>query len=168
MAFVGLRIVLATDGSLDGTRWDLTDARGLNDLNRVSVSSTEISLVTNAGLVPAAVLAQRIGLGDLLDQRLRLASEGAISGAKAVTVVGSMPAGAASMKWTSPAEWVNNDDRWNLLQVHAGGDLTTRAAPARARARTLDGASATHAVRRTRTGRALGRRSGPQHRGQRA
>jgi hypothetical protein len=36
------------------------------------VSFTEKNLVPNAGLVTAAALAQRIGLGDLVDQRLRL------------------------------------------------------------------------------------------------
>jgi hypothetical protein len=57
------------------------------------VSFTEANLVPNAGLLPAAALAQRIGLGDLIDQRVRLAVEGANSGAKALTVVGSMLAG---------------------------------------------------------------------------
>jgi hypothetical protein len=42
-------------------------------LSRVSVSFTEKNLVPNAGLLPAAVLAQRIGLGDVIDQRPRLA-----------------------------------------------------------------------------------------------
>jgi hypothetical protein len=63
----------------------------------VSVRFTETNLVPNAGLVTAAALAQRIGLGDLVDQRLRLASEGANSGAKALTVVGSMLAGGDSI-----------------------------------------------------------------------
>jgi hypothetical protein len=65
------------------------------------VSFTESNLVPNAGLLPAAVLAQRIGLGDLVDQRLRLASEGANSGAKALTVVGSMLAGGDSIDDTA-------------------------------------------------------------------
>ena len=67
--------------------------RASHDLSRVSVRFTEANLVPNAGLVTAAALAQRIGLGDLIDQRLRLAAEGANSGAKALTVVGSMLAG---------------------------------------------------------------------------
>ncbi|HSU36364.1 MAG TPA: IS1380 family transposase, partial [Propionibacteriaceae bacterium] len=62
-------------------------------MSRVSLSFTETNLVPNAGLLPAAALAQRIGLGDLVDQRLRLASEGANSGAKALTVIGSILAG---------------------------------------------------------------------------
>ena len=40
------------------------------------MSFTETNLVPNAGLLPAAALAQRIGLGDLVDRRLRLAAEG--------------------------------------------------------------------------------------------
>ena len=62
---------------------------------------TEANLVPNAGLVTAAALAQRIGLGELVDQRLRLASEGANSGAKALTVVGSMLAGGDSIDDTA-------------------------------------------------------------------
>ena len=62
---------------------------------------TESNVVPNAGLPPSAPLAQRIGLGDLVDQRLRLASEGANSGAKALTVVGSMPAGEDSIDDTA-------------------------------------------------------------------
>ena len=53
-----------------------------------------------AGLLPAAALAQRIGLGDLVDRRLRLAAEGANSGSKALTVIGSMLAGGDSAAWT--------------------------------------------------------------------
>ena len=75
--------------------------RASHDLSRVSLSFTETNLVPNAGLLPAAVLAQRIGLGDLVDQRLRLATEGANSGAKALTVVGSMLAGGDSIDDTS-------------------------------------------------------------------
>jgi len=66
-------------------------------LSRVSVSFTETNLVPNAGLLPAAALAQKIGLGGLVDQRLRLAAQGANSGAKALTVVGSMLAGGDSI-----------------------------------------------------------------------
>lgn len=54
------------------------------------MSFTEKNLVPNAGLLPAAALAQRIGLGELVDQRLRLAQHGANGGAKALTVIGSM------------------------------------------------------------------------------
>ena len=64
------------------------------DLSRVSVSFTESNLGPNAGLLSAAVLAQRIGLSELVDQRLQLARHDANSGAKASTVIGSMLAGA--------------------------------------------------------------------------
>ncbi len=75
------------------------------------MSFTEANLVPNAGLVTAAALAQRIGLGELVDQRLRLATEGASSGAKALTVVGSMLAGGDSIDDTA------------RLRAGAAGDL---------------------------------------------
>ena len=65
------------------------------------MSFTEANLVPNAGLVTAAVLAARVGLAELVDQRVRLASEGANSGAKALTVVGSMLAGGDSIDDTA-------------------------------------------------------------------
>ena len=65
------------------------------------MSFTETNLVPNAGLLPAAVLAQRVGLGDLVDERLRLACEGANGGAKALSVVGSMLAGGDSIDDTA-------------------------------------------------------------------
>jgi len=46
--------------------------------------------VPNAGLLPAAALAQRIDLCGLVDSRLRLATHGANSGAKALSVIGSV------------------------------------------------------------------------------
>lgn len=51
----------------------------------------------NAGLLPAAVLAQRIDLAGLIDERLRLAEHGASSGTKALTVIGSILAGGDSI-----------------------------------------------------------------------
>ena len=51
----------------------------------------------NAGLLPAAVLAQRVDLAGLIDERLRLAEHGASSGTKALTVIGSMLAGGDSI-----------------------------------------------------------------------
>jgi hypothetical protein len=80
-------------------------------LGRVSVSFTEENLVPNAGVLPAAVLAQRIGLGELVDQRLGLAQHGANSGAKALTVIGSMLAGGDSIDDTA------------LLRAGAAGEL---------------------------------------------
>ena len=55
----------------------------------------------SAGLLPAAVLAQRIGLSALVDQPLRLGAHGANSGAKALTVIGSMLAGGDSIDDTA-------------------------------------------------------------------
>jgi hypothetical protein len=80
-------------------------------LSRVSVSFTEKNLVPNAGLLPAAVLAQRIGLGALIDERLGLARHGANSGAKGLTVIGSMLAGGDSIDDTA------------LLRAGAAGEL---------------------------------------------
>ena len=51
----------------------------------------------NAGLLPAAVLAQRIDRAGLIDERLALAKHGASSGTKALTVIGSMLAGGDSI-----------------------------------------------------------------------
>ena len=65
------------------------------------MSFSEKNLVPNAGLLPAAALAQRIGLGELVDQRLGLARHGANSGAKALTVIGSMLARGDSIDDTA-------------------------------------------------------------------
>jgi hypothetical protein len=51
----------------------------------------------NAGLLPAAALAQRVDLAGLVDQRVRLAAERANGGAKAMTVIGSILAGGDSI-----------------------------------------------------------------------
>lgn len=48
----------------------------------------------SAGLLPAAVLAQRTGLAQLVDARLSLGRHGANSGTKALGVIGSMLTGA--------------------------------------------------------------------------
>jgi len=61
------------------------------------VDFTEANLVPNAGLLPAAMLAQRIDLPGLFDDRLRLAVHGASCGSKALTVIGSMLAGGDSI-----------------------------------------------------------------------
>jgi hypothetical protein len=53
--------------------------------------------VPNAGLLPAAVLAQRIDLAGLVDSRIKLAVHGANSGAKALSVIGSMLTGGDSI-----------------------------------------------------------------------
>ena len=61
------------------------------------MSFDETNLVPNAGLLPAAVLAQRIDLVGLIDSRLKLVRHGANSGAKALSVIGSMLAGGDSI-----------------------------------------------------------------------
>ena len=71
--------------------------RASHDLSRVTTSFDEHNLVPNAGLLPAAVLAQRIDLAGLIDHRLHLARHGANSGAKALSVLGSMLAGGDSI-----------------------------------------------------------------------
>ena len=71
--------------------------RANHELSRVSVSFDETNLVPNAGLLPAAVLAQRIDLVGLIDSRLKLVRHGANSGAKALSVIGSMLAGGDSI-----------------------------------------------------------------------
>jgi Transposase DDE domain group 1 len=67
--------------------------RASHDLGRVSTAFDETNLVPNAGLLPAAVLAERVDLSGLVDARLRLARHGANGGAKALSVIGSMLAG---------------------------------------------------------------------------
>jgi hypothetical protein len=71
--------------------------RASHDLSRVTTTFDEGNLVPNAGLLPAAVLAQRIDLAGLIDERLTLAKHGASSGTKALTVIGSMLAGGDSI-----------------------------------------------------------------------
>ena len=48
----------------------------------------EPNLVPSAGLLPAAALPQRLGVEQLVDDRLTLAAHGHASGAKALTVLG--------------------------------------------------------------------------------
>ena len=65
-----------------------------HELSRVSVSFDEPNLVSHAGLVPVAELAQRLRVGERIDAAVTLAgSAGANSGAKALTVIGSVLAG---------------------------------------------------------------------------
>jgi hypothetical protein len=71
--------------------------RSSHDLARVQASFDEPGLVPCAGLLPAAVLAQRLELSALVDQRLILPEHGANSGIKALTVVGSMLGGGDSI-----------------------------------------------------------------------
>src|SRR3954454_3584854 len=72
--------------------------RASHDLSRVRVRFDEPNLVPSAGLLPAAALAQRLGVEQLVDDRLTLAAHGHRSGAKALTVLGSMLAGGDSIR----------------------------------------------------------------------
>ena len=72
--------------------------RASHDLSRVDVRFDEPNLVPSAGLLPAAALAQRLGVERLVDDRLTLAGHGHTSGAKALTVLGSMLAGGDSIR----------------------------------------------------------------------
>lgn len=67
--------------------------RASHELARVSVSYDETNLVSAAGLLPAATLAQKVGLAELVEARVRLCEHGANGGTKALSVVGSMLAG---------------------------------------------------------------------------
>jgi hypothetical protein len=71
--------------------------RASHELARVSVSYDEPNLVSAAGLLPAAALAQKVGLAELVEARVRLAEHGANGGTKALSVVGSMLAGGDSI-----------------------------------------------------------------------
>jgi hypothetical protein len=79
----------------------IRSVRASHDLSRVSVSFDEANLVPSAGLLPAAVLAQRVGLSGLVETRVTLARHGANGGAKALTVIGSMLAGGDSIDDTA-------------------------------------------------------------------
>jgi hypothetical protein len=65
------------------------------------VTFDESSLVPNAGLLPAAALAQRLGLPGLVEARVRLDRHGANGGTKALTVIGAMLAGGDSIDDTA-------------------------------------------------------------------
>jgi hypothetical protein len=75
--------------------------RASHDLARVSVRFDEPNLVPCAGLLPAAVLAQRVGLAELMERRVTLQRHGANGGTKALTVIGSMLAGGDSIDDTA-------------------------------------------------------------------
>src|SRR3954468_8239290 len=72
--------------------------RASHDLSRVRVRFDEPNLVPSAGLLPVAALAQRLGVEQLVEDRLTLAAHGHRSGAKALTVLGSMLAGGDSIR----------------------------------------------------------------------
>ena len=73
--------------------------RASHDLSRVSITFDEPNLVSHAGLVAPAELAQRLGVAELIDERVDLAgTRGAPNvGIKAMTMIGGMLAGADSV-----------------------------------------------------------------------
>jgi hypothetical protein len=65
-----------------------------HNLERVSVTFDDDTLLPNGGLAVAALLAQKLGIADLVDEHVTIDGEaGANGGAKAATVVGSALAG---------------------------------------------------------------------------
>jgi hypothetical protein len=65
-----------------------------HDLARVSVSFDDDTLLPNGGLAVATLLAQKLGVADLIDEHVTIGGEaGANGGAKAATVIGSALAG---------------------------------------------------------------------------
>ena len=53
--------------------------RASHSLSSVSVSCDEPNLVSGAGLLPAAVLAQKVGLAGLVEQRVRVGAENSVT-----------------------------------------------------------------------------------------
>ncbi len=78
-----------------------TSAQASNHtLTRIETTFDENNLVPNAGLVAPAALAQKLGLAELIHQRVILPADAvgrAASGAKAMTVIGAMLAGGDSI-----------------------------------------------------------------------
>src|SRR3954447_10330810 len=91
--------------------------RASHNLSSVSVSCDEPNLVSGAGLLPAAVLAQKIGLAELVEQRVRLARHGANGGTKALTVVGSMLLGGDSVADTALLQGGATDELFDQLRA---------------------------------------------------
>lgn len=89
--------------------FDANDSRGQegtfqvkasHSLAAVAINFDEDNLVPNAGLLVPGLLAQRLGIAEAVQQRVRLDRDrpgAANSGAKAVTVLGGMLAGADSI-----------------------------------------------------------------------
>jgi len=76
--------------SREGTR----QVKASHNLERVSVSFDDDTLLPNGGLAVAALLAQKLGVADLVDEHVTIGGEaGANSGAKAATVIGAALAG---------------------------------------------------------------------------
>ena len=71
--------------------------RASHELTRVSVSYDEANLVSAAGMLPVAALAQKLELAELIDTRLRLDAHGANSATKALSVIATILAGGDSI-----------------------------------------------------------------------
>lgn len=74
--------------------------RSSYELSRLNTSFDEDNLVANAGLVAPAALAQKLGLAELVDERVHQPAEAAgraNCGTKAATVIGAMLTGADSI-----------------------------------------------------------------------
>lgn len=74
--------------------------RSSHNLARVETTFDEDNLVPNAGLAAPGALAQKLGVAELIDERVKLPQNtagGANCGTKAVTVIGAMLAGADSI-----------------------------------------------------------------------
>jgi hypothetical protein len=74
--------------------------RASHDLEKITMSFDEPNLVPNAGLLAPALLAQKLGIAELVDARVRLPAGRAgraSCGAKALTVLGGLLAGADSI-----------------------------------------------------------------------
>ena len=64
-----------------------------HNLARVAMSFDDDGLLPHGGLAVTGLLAQRLGVADLVDRHVTLGGAGANAGAKALTVVGSALAG---------------------------------------------------------------------------
>lgn len=74
--------------------------RSSHSLAAIETTFDEDNLVPNAGLLAPAALAQKLGIGELVDEHVRLPADAvgrANCGVKAMTVVGAMLAGADSI-----------------------------------------------------------------------
>ena len=74
--------------------------RSSHNLSKVETTFDDDNVVPHAGLQAPAALAQRLGVGELIDKRVKLPADAAgraNSGIKALTVVGAMLAGGDSI-----------------------------------------------------------------------
>ena len=82
-----------------------------HNLARVAMTFDDDTLLLNGGLSVAALLAQRLGVADLIDAHVTVAGEpGANSGAKAATVIGAALAGGDCID-----DAVRHEALWNRV-----------------------------------------------------